>query len=68
MITAAELASPDYLNCSVSKVYRLARAGDIPSIKVGSDYRFDWDDVKQALTPVRIDTWANPRARRRRAA
>ena len=67
MITAAELAGPEHLNCSIDKVYRLARAGEIPCVKVGSDYRFEWDDVKAALTPTRVDPWANPRARRRAA-
>lgn len=67
MITAAELAAPEHLNCSIDKVYRMARAGDIPSIKVGTDYRFDWEDVKAALAPVKVDPWANPRARRRAA-
>lgn len=67
MITARELADPAHLNCSVSKVYRLARAGEIPAVKVGTDYRFDWEDVKTALTPVRVDPWANPRSRRKAA-
>ena len=67
MITAAELAAPEHLNCSVDKVYRMARAGQIPFIKVGTDYRFDPADVKVALTPERVDPWANPRARRRAA-
>lgn len=64
MITAAELASSDYLDCSISTVYRMARAGTIPTVKVGTDYRFEWEDVKAALTPTRVDPWANPRARR----
>lgn len=67
MITARELASEAHLNCSVDKVYKLARSGSIPSVKVGTDYRFDWDDVKAALTVKRSDPWANPRARRRAA-
>lgn len=68
MITAAELASPEYLKCSVTKVYRMARAGTIPAVKIGTEYRFEWDDVKAALTPARVDPWANPRARQRKRA
>lgn len=68
MITAAELADADHLNCSMDKVYRLARSGEIPFLKVGSDYRFDWGAVKAALTPVRVDPWYNPRRRTRRVA
>lgn len=68
MITARELAAEEHLNCSIDKVYRLARSGEIPSVKVGTDYRFDWDDVKAALTPAKTDPWANPRAHRRRRA
>jgi excisionase family DNA binding protein len=67
MITATDLAEPEHLNCSIDKVYRMARAGQIPFVKVGTEYRFDWDDVKAALTPVKSDPWANPRARRRAA-
>lgn len=67
MITAAELAAPEHLNCSIDTVYRLARSGEIPSMKVRSEYRFDWDDVKKALTPEKVDPWFNPRRRRRAA-
>lgn len=64
MITAAELASAEHLNCSIDTVYRMARAGEIPSTKVRSEYRFDWEDVKAALTPVKVDPWYNPRRRK----
>lgn len=64
-LTAKELASKDYLDCHIDTVRRLARTGAIPAMKVGTDYRFEWEDVKSALTPTRVDPWANPRARRR---
>lgn len=68
MITARELAAPDLLNCSLDKVYRMARKGEIPAVKVGTEYRFDWDEVKTALTAKHVDPWVNPRARRRRSS
>lgn len=67
-LTSMELASKDYLDCHIDTVRRLARTGRIPAIKIGPDYRFEWDDVKAALTPEKIDAWVNPRARKRRAA
>lgn len=67
MITAYTLADKEHLSCSVAKVYRMARTGSIPFVKVGAEYRFDWDEVRTALTPVKVDPWANPRARRRRS-
>lgn len=83
-LTTKELASPDHLNCHIDTVRRLAKAGIIPAIKVGREYRFDWDDVKAALAPASAsdgwdavraklattpaDPWVNPRRRTPRAA
>jgi excisionase family DNA binding protein len=54
------------LGCHPDTVRRMARTGDIPFMKIGVDYRFAWDDVKAALTPVKVDPWVNPRARKPR--
>lgn len=65
VVTVAELA--EELRCSREKVYRMARAGDIPGFRVGRVWRFDLDAVRARLNPVH-DPWAQParsRARRR---
>lgn len=45
-LTIDELAG--YLKLSPSKLYRMAKGGDIPASKVASQWRFDRDE---------IDTW-----------
>ncbi|REJ06306.1 helix-turn-helix domain-containing protein [Microbacterium bovistercoris] len=65
-LTTDELASPEYLNCHPDTVRAKARRGDIPFFKVGTEYRFDWEDVKKALTPEKVDPWINPRSRQAR--
>ena len=54
-VTAAELA--EVLRCSTEKVYRMARAGEIPAIRVGRSWRFYPTQVKEHLSPS-TDTWA----------
>lgn len=57
MLLAVELATE--LRCSVQTVYRMAREGKIPGIRVGRSWRFDLDEVKGRLsTPVLTDAWA----------
>ncbi len=71
MITSHELADAEHLNCDLGTVYRMAKRGQIPYVRIGGDrgeYRFDWDAVRDALRPAeKPDPWANPRARRRAA-
>ena len=47
MMSADEIA--DVLKVSPSTVRRLADSGEIPSSKVGVQYRFDLDEVKKAI-------------------
>ncbi len=63
--TAQDVA--DEFSCSVATVYRMARAGEIPAVRMGRGWRFNLEEVKQART-VRPASWAQPRrslARRR---
>ena len=43
VITVGELAV--YLRCHQSTIYRLLRAGKLPAFKVGSDWRFNRDQI-----------------------
>jgi excisionase family DNA binding protein len=57
MLTLRDLA--DYLNCHYTTAYKLARRGDIPSLRFGGSWRFMKSDV---------DTWiAKGGGRRKRA-
>ena len=47
LMKVKELA--DYLQVTKSIVYRLARAGKIPSYKIGNRFRFDRKEVLLAL-------------------
>lgn len=47
-VTAAELA--EHLSVSISTVYRLARRGAIPSIRIGKAVRFDVAACEATLT------------------
>ena len=71
MINSHELADAEPLNCDLGTVYRMAKRGQIPSVRIGGyrgEYLFDWDAVREALKPAeKPDPWANPRARRRAA-
>lgn len=54
------------LSCSREKVYRLAKAGDIPGFRVGAAWRFYPEKVLEHLQAPR-DPWAqSPRSRSRR--
>ena len=46
-LTAAEVA--DILRVSTMTVYRLIRAGEMPSVRVGKSYRVREDDVDRYL-------------------
>lgn len=43
LLSVKELAIA--LNLSSQTIYRRAQAGDIPAIRIGSNYRFDYDCV-----------------------
>jgi excisionase family DNA binding protein len=47
MLTVTELA--DYLKISRSMIYRLLKGGEIPGFKIGSDWRFNSDEIDQWL-------------------
>jgi excisionase family DNA binding protein len=47
MMTPTEVA--EYLRIHGSTVYRLIRRGEIPSFKVGGDYRFRRDEIDKWL-------------------
>jgi excisionase family DNA binding protein len=47
----------DHLQLSEAKVYAMARAGELPATKIGSQWRFDLDEVddwvrRQAPNPA----------------
>ncbi|MEV7827540.1 excisionase family DNA-binding protein [Microbacterium enclense] len=48
------------LQCSMQTVYRLVAAGKIPFVKVGQQYRFDWDAVKASLAAP-TPSWSQPK-------
>lgn len=57
------------LRCSTDKVYRMARAKDIPSFRIGRALRFYPSEVKAALSAPK-PTWTQSKrstARRRRS-
>ncbi|WP_167626530.1 helix-turn-helix domain-containing protein [Microbacterium hominis] len=69
LVDAARMAS--ILGVSRETVYSKARAGDIPSFRIGRLYRFNVDDVLKALQPPSPGSWhqsrrstARPRAAR----
>jgi excisionase family DNA binding protein len=69
LVSVATLAGEDYLDCSRDTVYRMARAGEIPHIRIGREYRFDPDAVKQKLTATpRPWTQSKRSVARKRAA
>lgn len=60
----------DILRCSQDKVYRMARAKDIPSFRVGRALRFFPSQVHDALTAPK-PSWTQSKrstARRRRSS
>ena len=53
MLSAEEVA--EVLRVSPSTVRRLAASGEIPSSKVGDQYRFDLVEVKEAIKLGEVD-------------
>lgn len=66
-VTATELA--DTLRCSVETIYRMARRGQIPTIRIGREYRFFTEEVKARLSakPAPFTQSRRSTARRRAA-
>lgn len=48
VLTVQEVA--DYLRIDIRTVYRLAKRGDIPCKKIGRQWRFNRDDIKELVT------------------
>lgn len=46
-VTAKDIA--EFFNIAEATVYRLAKAGQIPGIRIGKLWRFDIEKVKKAL-------------------
>lgn len=57
-IPAKEVAAR--LRISMQTVYRLARTKKIPSVRIGQQYRFIFDDVETALTAP-APSWSQPK-------
>ena len=45
LMTAEELA--EYLQCSVNRIHKLLRSGQIPFLYVGGAFRFDSEVIKK---------------------
>jgi len=52
IMTTAEIAQ--YLRVHQSTVYRLLRRHQIPTFKVGSDYRFDSDAIEKWMADGQV--------------
>jgi len=48
VLTVQEVAN--YLRIDIRTVYRLAKRGDIPCIKIGRQWRFKRDDIKELVS------------------
>ena len=48
VLTVQEVAN--YLRIDIRTVYRLAKRGDIPCIKIGRQWRFNRDDIKELVS------------------
>ena len=48
LLTARELA--DYLKLHQGTIYRMLKAGQLPGFRVGTDWRFNRDDIDRWLT------------------
>ena len=44
MLTAKEVA--DHLQIGISSVYKLAKMGQIPALKVMNKWRFEWEAIE----------------------
>jgi excisionase family DNA binding protein len=40
----------DYLKVHPSTIYRLIKAGELPAFRIGSDWRFNVEEIEQWLT------------------
>jgi excisionase family DNA binding protein len=47
VLTVQEVAN--YLRIDIRTVYRLAKRGDIPCIKIGRQWRFNREDIKDLV-------------------
>ena len=48
VLTVQEVAN--YLRIDIRTVYRLAKNGDLPCIKIGRQWRFNRDDIKELVS------------------
>jgi PTS system nitrogen regulatory IIA component len=48
VLTVQEVAN--YLRIDIRTVYRLAKNGDIPCIKIGRQWRFNRNDIKELVS------------------
>jgi excisionase family DNA binding protein len=48
VLTVQEVAH--YLRIDIRTVYRLAKRGDIPCTKIGRQWRFNRDDIKELVS------------------
>jgi excisionase family DNA binding protein len=48
VLTVQEVAN--YLRVDIRTVYRLAKRGDIPCIKIGRQWRFNRDDIRELVS------------------
>jgi PTS system nitrogen regulatory IIA component len=48
VLTVQEVAN--YLRIDIRTVYRLAKKGDIPCIKIGRQWRFNREDIKELVS------------------
>jgi excisionase family DNA binding protein len=63
-VTRKELAAA--LGVSLDTVHRLTHSGDIPYLRRGRLYRYNIAEVREALRPQVIDSWARPSRRKKR--
>lgn len=58
VLTAHQLA--EHLQVSYATVTSMAKRGDIPALKVGRAWRFELEEVREALLKPTRDLWAQP--------
>ncbi|UWD83606.1 helix-turn-helix domain-containing protein [Curtobacterium flaccumfaciens] len=64
-VTRKELALA--LGISLDTVHRLTHSGDIPYLRRGRLYRYNVAEVREALRPQTVDSWARPSRKKLRA-
>ncbi len=47
IVTAKELSQ--FLKLSESTIYKLASTGELPGFKIGDSWRFDMDEITEAI-------------------